>query len=67
MAFGDKAAGLPQRLVSTDKGYSILWNTPGYAGHIDDTPGRQVKKPGDVTFSLPPAPRQYNITSSSDR
>lgn len=53
VAFGDKAAGLPQRLVSTDKGYSILWNTPGNGGHIDDSPGRQVKKPGDVTFSSP--------------
>ena len=50
--FGDKAKGLPHPLVSTDKGYSILWNSRGQ-GYVDDTPERQVKKPGDVTFSSP--------------
>ncbi|MCM1520848.1 MAG: DUF4968 domain-containing protein [Lachnoclostridium sp.] len=42
----------PQSMVSTDKGYQIHWNSPG-DGYIDDTPGRDVKKPGDVTFSSP--------------
>lgn len=50
--FGDKSKGLPHPYVATEKGYSILWNSPGH-GYIDDTPGRQVKKPGDVTFSSP--------------
>lgn len=48
--FGDRSKGLPHPLVATDKGYSILWNSRG-RGYVDDTPGRQVKKPGDVTFS----------------
>lgn len=48
--FGDDAAPLP--LVATELGYSIYWNTPGF-GYIDDSPGRVVKKPGDVTFSAP--------------
>lgn len=50
--FGDKSKGLPHPYVATEKGYSILWNSPG-RGYIDDTPGRQVKKPGDVTFMSP--------------
>ena len=48
--FSDDDAPLP--LIATELGYSIYWNTPGF-GYIDDTPGREVKKPGDVTFSSP--------------
>lgn len=47
-----RSENAPLSMVSTDKGYSILWNSTG-DGYIDDTPGRDVKKPGDVTFSSP--------------
>ncbi len=41
--------------VVADKGYGIYWQS-GLPGRMDDTPGRNVKKPGDVTFSSDSAP-----------
>lgn len=52
--FGAGHDGCPQPYVATEKGFLIKWNTPG-EGYIDDTPERQVKKPGDVTFGSPDA------------
>lgn len=40
---------LPAPCVIADKGYAICWQS-GLPGRMDDTPGRNVKKPGDVTF-----------------
>lgn len=64
--FGDKSKGLPTPYVATEKGYSITWNVPG-KGYIDDTLGRQVKKPGDVTFGSPSATAiQYYFTRAKE-
>lgn len=41
---------LPSPCIVTDKGYAIIWQS-GLPGRIDDTPGRKVKKAGDVTFT----------------
>lgn len=48
--FGDAADGLPVPYIVTEKGYGVMWKIAG-VGRMDDTPGRQVKKPGDVTFT----------------
>lgn len=36
---------------ATGEGYMVIWNTPSTV-IIDDTPGRTVKKPGDVTVTV---------------
>ena len=41
---------LPSPCIITDKGYAVYWQS-GLPGRMDDTPGRKVKKPGDVTFT----------------
>lgn len=53
--FGNASDGLPIPYITTEKGYGVMWKVPG-SGCMDDTPGRQVKKPGDVTFTSDTAP-----------
>lgn len=48
--FGNASQDLPVPYITTEKGYGILWMSPG-PGRVDDTPGREVRKPGDVTFT----------------
>ncbi len=48
--FGSETDGLPVPYIVTDKGYGILWSVSG-PGRMDDTPGRRVRKSGDVTFT----------------
>ena len=43
-------SALPSSCIVTDKGYAVCWQS-GLPGRMDDTPGRNVKKPGDVTFT----------------
>ncbi|MDE6394799.1 MAG: DUF4968 domain-containing protein [Duncaniella sp.] len=43
-------SALPTPCVVTDKGFAVIWQS-GLPGRMDDTPGRKVKKPGDVTFT----------------
>ncbi len=53
--FGNTSEALPIPYVTTEKGFGILWKSPA-PGRIDDTPGRPVKKPGDVTFTSDSTP-----------
>lgn len=48
-------SALPTPCVVTDKGYAVIWQS-GVPGRMDDTPGRKVKKTGDVTFTSDTAP-----------
>lgn len=52
---GELGSALPTPCVVTDKGYAVIWQS-GLPGRMDDTPGRKVKKPGDVTFASDTAP-----------